>query len=468
MVRTLLKKICVTSPRLDPNMANGANVDRDQAQTGRGTDQEADLNKWLPVTASRKAKWWYSAFHNVTAMVGAGILGLPFAISQLGWIPGIVSILGSWLITFYSLWQLVELHEAVPGKRFDRYHELGQHAFGEKLGYWIVVPQQACVQAATTIVYSVTGGKSLKKFFDLLIPSANGVRQTYFILMFSCLQLVISQTPNFNSLKGISLLAAVMSLCYALVAFVASTIRGSHNDHHLITYGVRSHSTGGQIFDALNALGTVAFAFAAHSVALEIQATIPSSPQKPSKKPMWRGCLWAYIIVAFCYLSVSISGFWAFGNAVDDDILVSLEKPRLLIAIANLMVFFHVLGSYQVFAMPLFDLLESFLVLKLHFTPGRALRLIGRSTYVALAGFIAMCVPFFGGLLGFFGGLVFTSTSFFLPCIIWLIIRKPKTWSFHWVASWVSIILGVMIAVFAPIGGLRQIIVSAKTYKIFS
>lgn len=129
---------------------------------------------------------------------------------------------------------------------------------------------------------------------------------------------------------------------------MASTIRGSHNDHHLITYGVRSHSTGGQIFDALNALGTVAFAFAAHSVALEIQATIPSSPQKPSKKPMWRGCLWAYIIVAFCYLSVSISGFWAFGNAVDDDILVSLEKPRLLIAIANLMVFFHVLGSYQV------------------------------------------------------------------------------------------------------------------------
>ncbi|KAF5457076.1 hypothetical protein F2P56_021208 [Juglans regia] len=388
-------------------------------------------------------------------MVGAGILGLPFAISQLGWILGIVSILGSWLITFYSLWQLVELHEAVPGKRFDRYHELGQHAFGEKLGYWIVVPQQACVQAATTIVYSVTGGKSLKKFFDLLVPSANGVRQTYFILIFSCLQLVISQTPNFNSLKGISLLAAVMS------------IWGSHN-HNLITYGVRSHSTGGQIFDALNALGTIAFAFAAHSVALEIQATIPSSSQKPSKKPMWRGCLWAYIIVAFCYLSVSISGFWAFGNAVDDDILVSLEKPRLLIAIANLMVFFHVLGSYQVFAMPLFDLLESFLVLKLHFTPGRALRLIGRSTYVALAGFIAMCIPFFGGLLGFFGGLVFASTSFFLPCIIWLVIQKPKIWSFHWVASWVSIILGVMIAVFAPIGGLRQIIVSAKTYKIFS
>lgn len=128
--------------------------------------------------------------------------------------PGIVAILGSWLITFYTLWQLVELHEAVPGKRFDRYPELGEHAFGPKLGYWIVMPQQTCVQVATTIVYSVTGGKSLKKFFDLLIPSVADVRLTYFILFFSCLQVFISQTPNFNSLKGVSLLAAMMSFWY--------------------------------------------------------------------------------------------------------------------------------------------------------------------------------------------------------------------------------------------------------------
>ena len=55
------------------------------APQSRETEQVVDLNSWLPVTASRHAKWWYSAFHNVTAMVGAGVLGLPFALSQLGW-----------------------------------------------------------------------------------------------------------------------------------------------------------------------------------------------------------------------------------------------------------------------------------------------------------------------------------------------------------------------------------------------
>ena len=53
------------------------------------TEEEAArqkaINDWLPVTASRTAKWWYSAFHNVTAMVGAGVLSLPYAMSHLGW-----------------------------------------------------------------------------------------------------------------------------------------------------------------------------------------------------------------------------------------------------------------------------------------------------------------------------------------------------------------------------------------------
>jgi len=43
------------------------------------------INDWLPVTASRNAKWWYSAFHNITAMVGAGVLTLPYAMSMMGW-----------------------------------------------------------------------------------------------------------------------------------------------------------------------------------------------------------------------------------------------------------------------------------------------------------------------------------------------------------------------------------------------
>ncbi|CAA7052347.1 unnamed protein product [Microthlaspi erraticum] len=336
-----------------------------------------DYNDWLPVTASREAKWYYSAFHNVTAMVGAGVLGLPFAMSQLGWGPGLVAIMLSWAITFYSLWQMVELHEAVPGKRLDRYPELGQEAFGPRLGYWIVLPQQLLVQIASDIVYNVTGGKSFKKFIELLWPNLHHIRQTYYILGFAAIQVVLSQSPDFNSIKVVSLLAA---LIYSMIASVASIVKGTQ--HRPSEYGVRGDTMAAMVFDAFNGIGTIAFAFAGHSVVLEIQATIPSTPEVPSKKPMWKGVVVAYLIVIVCYLCVAISGFWAFGDLVEDDVLISLERPAWLIAAANLMVFIHVIGSYQVFAMSVFDTIESYLVKNLKFTPSTTLRLAARSTYV--------------------------------------------------------------------------------------
>lgn len=47
-------------------------------------DESSDEEDSLPITANRHARWWYSIFHNITAMIGAGVLGLPYAFSYLG------------------------------------------------------------------------------------------------------------------------------------------------------------------------------------------------------------------------------------------------------------------------------------------------------------------------------------------------------------------------------------------------
>lgn len=429
--------------------------------------RQKEIDDWLPITSSRNAKWWYSAFHNVTAMVGAGVLSLPYAMSQLGWGPGVVILVLSWIITLYTLWQMVEMHEMVPGKRFDRYHELGQYAFGEKLGLWIVVPQQLIVEVGVNIVYMVTGGKSLEKFHQVVCANRHckPLKTTYFIMIFASVHFVLSHLPNLNSISGVSLAAAVMSLSYSTIAWAASAHKGVQDG---VSYGSRSHSDAGKVFGFFNALGDVAFAYAGHNVVLEIQATIPSTPEKPSKGPMWRGVVVAYIVVALCYFPVALIGYWMFGNKVDDNILVSLQKPGWLIAMANIFVVIHVIGSYQIYAMPVFDMLETVLVKKLHFKPSRMLRFITRNVYVAFTMFIAITFPFFGGLLGFFGGFAFAPTTYFLPCVMWLAIYKPKRFGLSWCINWICIVFGVLLMVLSPIGGLRNIIMSAKTYKFYS
>jgi amino acid permease len=396
--------------------------------------KQKNVDDWLPITSSRNAKWWYSAFHNVTAMVGAGVLSLPYAMSNLGWGPGVTIMVMSWIITLYTLWQMVEMHEIVPGKRLDRYHELGQHAFGEKLGLWIVVPQQLIVEVGVDIVYMVTGGASLKKVHQLVCPDCKEIRTTFWIMIFASVHFVISHLPNFNSISIISLAAAVMSLTYSTIAWAASVHKGVHPD---VDYSPRASTDVGKVFNFLNALGDVAFAYAGHNVVLEIQATIPSTPEMPSKVPMWRGVIVAYIVVAICYFPVAFLGYYIFGNSVDDNILITLEKPIWLIAMANMFVVIHVIGSYQIFAMPVFDMLETVLVKKMNFNPSFKLRFITRSLYVAFTMIVAICVPFFGGLLGFFGGFAFAPTTYYLPCIMWLVLKKPKRFGLSWTANWV-------------------------------
>jgi len=137
----------------------------------------------------------------------------------------------------------------------------------------------------------------------------------------------------------------MIACSYSTIAWAATLNKGVQPD---VDYSYKARTRTGAFFDFITALGDVAFAYAGHNVVLEIQATIPSSPEKPSKKPMWRGAFLAYLVVAFCYFPVALIGYWCYGNSVDDNILISLQKPSWLIAAANMFVVIHVIGSYQV------------------------------------------------------------------------------------------------------------------------
>ncbi|CAL9237937.1 unnamed protein product [Arabidopsis halleri] len=425
-------------------------------------DQSFELEDWLPITASRNANWYYSAFHNVTAIVGAGVLGLPYAMSELGWGPGVVVLILSWVITLYTFWQMIEMHEMFEGKRFDRYHELGQAAFGKKLGLYIIVPLQLLVEISACIVYMVTGGESLKNIHRISVGEhkCGKLKIRHFILIFASSQFVLSLLKNFNSISGVSLVAAVMSVSYSTIAWIASLTKGVVADN--VEYGYKKKNSTSVQLGFLGALGEMAFAYAGHNVVLEIQATIPSTPENPSKQPMWKGAIVAYIIVAFCYFPVALVGFYIFGSNVEDNILKSLQGPKRLIIVANIFVIIHLMGSYQVYAMPVFDMIESVMIKKWHFNPTRVLRYTIRWTFVAATMGIAVALPHFSALLSFFGGFVFAPTTYFIPCIIWLILKKPKRFGLSWCINWICIILGVLVMIIAPIGGLAKLIHTFK------
>ncbi|KAJ0105414.1 hypothetical protein Patl1_18248 [Pistacia atlantica] len=138
----------------------------------------------------------------------------------------------------------------------------------------------------------------------------------------------------------------VVELHYSAISWITCIHKGVQPD---VDYGSRFATTSGKVFGFFSAIGDVSFAFARHNVLLPIQASIPSTPEKPSNKPMWKGALIAYIVVSLCYFPVAMFSYWAFGNKVKDNVLLSLEKPRWLIVAANMFVVIHVvIRRYQV------------------------------------------------------------------------------------------------------------------------
>jgi hypothetical protein len=53
---------------------------------------------------------------------------------------GTISLIVAYFWQLYTLWILVRLHEAVPGRRYNRYVELAQAAFGETCSQSFILP----------------------------------------------------------------------------------------------------------------------------------------------------------------------------------------------------------------------------------------------------------------------------------------------------------------------------------------
>lgn len=69
------------------------------------------------------------------------MLGLPSTMVYLTWKAGVIVHLLYYFLALFALWCLIDLHE-IHGKRFNRYHELAQYAFGAKLGLILTIPAQ--------------------------------------------------------------------------------------------------------------------------------------------------------------------------------------------------------------------------------------------------------------------------------------------------------------------------------------
>ncbi|KAF3674300.1 Lysine histidine transporter-like 8 [Capsicum annuum] len=422
---------------------------------------------WLPITESRNGNAYYAAFHTLCSGIGIQALVLPVSFTILGWTWGIISLTIAFVWQLYTLYLMVQLHENYEtGLRYSRYLQLACATFGEKLGKLVAAFPIGYLSAGTCCALIIIGGSSAKLLYQTLCGATcsnpKPLTNVEWYLVFTCAAVVLAQLPNLNSIAGISLVGALTAVGYCTALWAVSVAEGRLPN---VSYDpVRKGSQVARIFDLLNALGIIAFAFRGHNLILEIQATMPSSEKHPSRVPMWKGVQWSYLLIAMCLFPLAIGGYWAYGHLIpaNGSMLTALfafhsqDVSRSVLALICIFVIINAVSSFQIYGMPMFDDMESAYTTRSKKACPWWLRAIFRAIFGFVCFFIAVAIPFLASFTGLIGGIALPVT-FAHPCFMWLKVKKPIKYSLSWWINWGLGLLGM---------GLSGIMIAAGLYVV--
>lgn len=411
---------------------------------------------WLPITESRNGNAWYAAFHCLCSGIGFQALVLPVSFTVLGWAWGIIALTVAFAWQLYTFYLLVQLHENTEtGIRYSRYLQIMSANFGEKKAKWLGLFPILYLSIGTCVALNIIGGSTSKLFFQTVCGQSCTVKTltpVEWYLVFASAAVLLSQLPNLNSIAGVSLIGSITAVVYCTIMWMVSV-----NKDRLpgITYKpVRGPKEVDRLFEVLNSLGIIAFAFRGHNLVLEIQATMPSSEKHPSRVPMWKGAKAAYAVIAACLFPLAIGGFWAYGQRIPKNgglqsafyAYRRSDTSEFIMGLVSLLIIINALSSFQIYAMPMFDELESIFTKRMKKPCQWWLRIILRAFFGYGVFFLAVAIPSIGSVGGLVGGISLPVTLAY-PCFMWLRMKKPKKYGKMWYLNWSLGITGLILSV---------------------
>jgi hypothetical protein len=156
-------------------------------------------------------------------------------------------------------------------------------------------------------------------------------------------------------------------------------------------------------------------------------------------------------------------------------------KPYWLVGMANVFVFVHLVGAYQVFMQPFMVFVEGCIC---HFVPSlkwekglqikgygyfplSPLKMVSRTVIVAITTLIAIILPFFNDLVGFIGAIGFWPLTVYFPVELHIASKGIKRWSSKWLWLQALSIFTFCISMAAAIGSIEYVVQDLKSYTIF-
>ncbi|KAG6578944.1 amino acid permease 3-like [Cucurbita moschata] len=442
----------------------------------------------------RTGNVWTASAHIITAIIGSGVLSLPWATAQLGWIAGPLAMFLFALVTYYTSLFLSACYRSgdpVSGKRNYTYMDAVQANFG---GFNVKI----CGFVQYLNLFGIAIGSTIASAISMMAIKrsncfhASGgkdpcpINSNPYMIAFGIVEIILSQIPDFDQLWWLSIVAAVMSFTYSAIGLglgvsrVAETgkIKGNLTG---ISSGTATQSQ--KVWRNFQALGDIAFAYSYSMILIEIQDTIKSPPSEG--KTMKKATLVSVTVTTLFYMLCGCAGYAAFGDMSPPNLLTGFYTPYWVIDIANAAIVIHLVGAYQVYCQPIFAFVEKYASEKFPankfitkeieipipgFRPYKfnLFRLVWRAVFVIVTTLISMLLPFFNDVVGLLGAIGFWPLAVYYPVEMYIIQKKIPKWSSRWVRFQILSVACLIISIAAAIGSVAGVLIDLKSYKPFT
>ncbi|KAL6703035.1 hypothetical protein ACN47E_010311 [Coniothyrium glycines] len=360
-----------------------------------------------------------SAFMNMAnSIIGAGIIGQPYAFRQAGLVTGTVLLIGMTIVVDWTI-RLIVINSKLSGT--DSFQATVQHCFG-KSGLVAISLAQWLFAFGGMLAFCVIVGDTIPKVMQALFPSLADMsflwlltnRRAVMVLLILGISYPLSLYRDIAKLAKASGLALV-SMIIIIITIITQSFRVPPESKGQLRGSIIIH-TG--VFEAI---GVIAFAFVCHHNSLLIYGSL----RKPTIDRFTRVTHYSTSISLVACLVMALSGYLTFGDKTMGNVLNNFPDDNIMVNIARLFFGLNMLTTLPLEAFVCREVMNEYYFPEEHYHPNR--HLIFTTTLVVSALTLSLVTCDLGIVFELFGATSACALAFILPPLCYIKLSKKRS-----------------------------------------
>ncbi|UPX16896.1 uncharacterized protein EKO05_0007278 [Ascochyta rabiei] len=359
-----------------------------------------------------------SSFMNMAnSIIGAGIIGQPYAVKNAGLVTGTILLVGLTVVVDWTIC-LIVINSKLSGT--DSYQATVQHCFG-KSGLVAISIAQWLFAFGGMMAFCVIVGDTIPQVMDHLFPSLEDMsflwlltnRRAVMILLILGISYPLSLYRDIAKLAKASGFALV-SMFVIIITVVTQSFRvpaeskGQLRGSLIINDGI------------FEAIGVISFAFVCHHNSLLIYGSL----RKPTIDRFSRVTHYSTGISLVACLVMALSGYLTFGDKTLGNILNNFPQDNLMVNIARLFLGLNMLTTLPLEAFVCREVMNEYWFADEPYHPNR--HIIFTTSLVISALTLSLMTCDLGVVFELFGATSACALAFILPPLCYIKLTKKR------------------------------------------